>query len=529
MTRTVASASEASRAWNEILELAGSDETGRVLVERLLELLRLAADAVGVALYIGDQPRFEREHVVGSGDFPELVESTETPEGFEAIVVGDGVMLIDSPRRSLDDLEHGLRVALAAGVRSLRLEKRLKRQRFEVNYRGVELEALYDVGLAIARTLNLEELSEEILLRAVSLLDARLGALYLTRGDCYVLDRTFGGDARAQIDAADPQMKALLERERLDDQDLIPGAEHLLAVPIEADGKPLGLLLVADKESRRGVGPFGPSDRRSLGMLANQAAIALENAHLHRQALEKERLEREAQLAAEIQRRLLPDTLPKLDGLELTGWNRPARQVGGDYYDLLPLAGGCFAAVVADVTGKGMPAALMVSTIHSALRLLLDREPLGPELVARLNHHVFDSSAPNKFITLLIASIDPGSGEVSYLNAGHNPGLLIRGSGGVEELPTGGMPLGLFQGGEYEARSLAMEPGDLLCFYSDGITECQAPDEEEFGDKRLKDLLRELAIDPLDKVVAAVDHAVTDFAAGLPQGDDQTLVLLRKT
>lgn len=517
------------KAWTEALELAGRDEDGRVLVERLLELVRLGTEASGVALYTGQGQPLTREVVVGSGNFPETVDSAPPDGRLAKIAVVGGMVLADVPDGGPVEVEHALRVALAAGIRNLDLEKRLKRQRFEVNYRGVELEALYDVGLAIAGTLNLDDLSEEILLRAVSLLDARRGALYLVDGDRYRLDRTFGGDARGRMRLDDPAVVALLKGKSAGGQDLIPGAEHLLAVPIEADGTPRGLLIVADKESRHGVGPFELSDRRSLGMLANQAAIALENAHLHRQALEKERLEREAELAAEIQRQLLPDRMPLFDGIEVIGWNRPAREVGGDYYDLLPLDGGRLAALVADVTGKGMPAALMVSTLYSALRLLLDREPLGPELVERLNRHIFESSAPNKFITLLVATVDPESGEVSYLNAGHNPGFLVRATGSIEELPTGGMPLGLFAKGGFESRSLVMQAGDLLCLYSDGITECASPTDEEFGEQRLCDLLRAAADQPLSEIIELVDTAVTDFAAGLPQGDDQTLVLLRKS
>jgi sigma-B regulation protein RsbU (phosphoserine phosphatase) len=203
--------------------------------------------------------------------------------------------------------------------------------------------------------------------------------------------------------------------------------------------------------------------------------------------------------------------------------------VGGDYYDFLSLSEDRVAAVLADVSGKGLPAALMVSTIHSALRLLLDHFRVGPELIARLNHHITDSSAPNKFITLLAAEIDPKRGEVRYVNAGHNPGLLLRAGREVEELESDGFPLGLFAESTYTGGSLTMAPGDLLCIYSDGITECEAPDESEFGAERLVDLLESVGNRALPEVVQAVDDAVTSFAAGQSQGDDQTVVLLRRT
>jgi sigma-B regulation protein RsbU (phosphoserine phosphatase) len=321
----------------------------------------------------------------------------------------------------------------------------------------------------------------------------------------------------------------LLEGELPADQDLLPGARHLMGLPIGTDGSPQGLLIVADKESRHGVGPFSVADRRSLSLFANQSAIALETAHLHKQALEKERLERELELAADIQRRLLPTVFPRLAGFELTGWSRPARHVGGDYYDLMRVRGDRVAAVLADVSGKGLPAALMVSIVHSALRLLMDRAEVGPELVSRLNHHIAEFSAPNKFITLFLAELDPSRREVRYVNAGHNPALLVGPDGNVKELESGGLPLGLFDNVAFEAGRIDLGVGDLVCIYSDGITESTSPRDEEFGVSRFVDLLRTSRDRPLSEIVSTVDTAVTEFADGLNQGDDQTLVLIRRT
>ncbi len=518
------SAVRPARAWGEILDLAIHEESGRVLVERLMLQLRDELGAAAAALYLHGPEGLELEIAAGSGEFAPRLEEGASDPGRSIALPGSLLLLDGSAAAPPPDTL----AALAAAVRALILERRLKRQRFEVAYRGVELEALYDVGLAIASTLNLDELSEEILLRAVSLLDARRGALYLVHGRGYRLHNAVGGEARGRLDADDPQIGRICEAEGAVEQDLLPGARHLLAVPIEVEREPRGLLVVAEKESRKGVGPFQRGDRRTLGLFANQAAIALENARLHRQALEKERLEREAELAAEIQRRLLPRRLPELEGLEVEAWSRPAREVGGDYYDLLPLDGGGLAALVADVSGKGMPAALMVSTLHSAFRLLLDSEGPGPELVARLNQHIYESIASNKFITLLLAQVDPVGGEVSYVNAGHNPGLLLRRGGEVEELLPGGFPLGIFASSTCAAGSMQMAAGDLLCFYSDGITECESPEDEEFGADRLVDLLRARSGRPLGEIVRAVDRELRRFARGVPQSDDQTLLLLRK-
>jgi serine phosphatase RsbU (regulator of sigma subunit) len=183
---------------------------------------------------------------------------------------------------------------------------------------------------------------------------------------------------------------------------------------------------------------------------------------------------------------------------------------------------------VGDVTGKGMPAALLVSTLHSALSLLRDRGELSPELVARLNRHVCASSLANKFITLVIGELDPASGRLTYVNAGHNPGFVVRAGGAVERLGSTGLPLGLMPAGAWTARGVELAAGDLVCLYSDGITECASPADEELGEERLLALLAAHRAAPLADLVAAIDRATVEHAAGLPQGDDQTVVLVRR-
>ncbi len=515
-------------SWEDVLDAASRREGDRSFLQRLVLYICQQHGLQAAALYSKVDDGFERLVSAGSEAFPTALGEDEELE-YGSLLLPEGLLLYKEDEEERTELSGPLILALSSALRAARLRGRLKQQSFAINYRGVELEALYDVGLAIASMLNLDQLGEEILVRAVSLLDARRGALYLRRGDRYLLDHTFGGDARQELPLEDPQIEALLSAQLPADQDLLPGARHLMGLAFGTDGRPQGLLIVADKESRRGVGPFADSDRRSLSLFANQAAIALETAHLHQQELEKERLERELELAADIQRRLLPTVFPRLEGFELTGWSRPARHVGGDYYDLLRLRDDRVALVLADVSGKGLPAALMVSTVHSALRLLIDQAEVGPDLVGRLNHHISESSAPNKFITLLLAELDPCRADVRYVNAGHNPALHVGSGGKVEELESGGLPLGLFDSGAYRGGSLHLDEGDLVCIYSDGITESTSPKDEEFGVERLVDLLRSHCDKPLSEIVSAVDAAVTGFEAGLNQGDDQTLVLIRRS
>jgi len=519
---------ETRLSWEDVLDAASRREGERSFLLRLVLYICQQHGLQAAALYSKTEGGFDRLVSAGSEAFPTSLEEDEDLE-YDSLLLPDGLLLYKAGENGHTELEGPLILALSSAVKAAVLRGRLKQQSFAINYRGVELEALYDVGLAIASMLNLGQLGEEILLRAVSLLDARRGALYLRSGDRFLLDHTFGGNARPDLPFQDPQVEALLAGQLRADQDLLPGARHLMGLPIGTDGRPQGLLIVADKESRQGVGPFPMADCRTLSLFANQAAIALETAYLHQQALEKERLERELDLAADIQRRLLPTVFPRMDGFEVTGWSRSARHVGGDYYDFLRVRDDRVAAVLADVSGKGLPAALMVSTVHSALRLLIDQADVGPELIRRLNHHIAESSAPNKFITLLVAELDPSQAEMRYVNAGHNPALLIGPSGEVKELESGGLPLGLFDNSSYRAGRVDVGVGDLVCIYSDGITESASRRDEEFGVERLVDLLRTTRDEPLSEIVSAVDSAVIDFEDGFDQVDDQTLVLLRRT
>lgn len=478
------------------------------------------------ALYLEEEDGGLGRVVSHLGD--QLPERLVTPahDGCTALELPGGWLLSAGAGEVPEEAAEAL--LLVSATRALQLAGRLRRQSFQARYRGVELEALYDVGLAVVSTLDLSRLSEEILFRAVSLLDARRGALYELDGVSYRLRSGLGGDAAGEIDATEENLRSLLERRHQTPGALLPGCLHALAVKVEGTGAPPGLLLVGDKESRVGVGPFSELDQRTLGLFTRQAGIALENAHLHRQALEKERLEREMQLASDIQRQILPKTLPELSGWDLAGWSCPARQVGGDYFDVRALPGERLLLVVADVSGKGMPAALLVSNLHSALRLLADSRASDPALLVQLNRHVLESSLPNKFITLLLVEVDRSSGRATYLNAGHNPALVLRADGGLDRLEASGPPVGLLPDATYAVGHVTLGPGDLLCLYSDGITECADEVGEEWGESGLLELLGEHPGESLPGLVERVECACRCHAGSQPQGDDQTLVLVRR-
>jgi sigma-B regulation protein RsbU (phosphoserine phosphatase) len=292
----------------------------------------------------------------------------------------------------------------------------------------------------------------------------------------------------------------------------------------------LGVLAVADKESRDGgVLDFTPADARLLSLFANQAAAAIETARLHREAIEKERIERELELAAAIQREILPRSLPEVAGVELAAANFPTRQVGGDYYDFFPLSRGRLAFLVADVSGKGVPAALLVSTVHAAVHLQIDEAKTIVELVERIDRHLRRYAATRKFLTLFFGLIEPDTGLLRYVSAGHNPALLQRSTGAIERLESTGVPVGMLPNPTWREETRAMERGDLLAVYTDGLTEAVDESDEEFGLARLTASVDRRRGLPARLLCDQILSEVADFARGMPQYDDQTLLLVRRT
>ena len=481
-------------------------------------------DRCAAALYSPDGSH--RLAVVGDAEFPDRVgDSVYEPNLQRLDLPGGGVLLHTSDRATEEASESGTALLGAAAAVS-GMKRKLREQNLQAMSQGVELVALYEVGLAIASILDIEELAEEVLSRALMLTECSLGALYTLDGDEYRLACARGG-ARENFATADLDLGALRKSGGKPDIVVLPDASAVLAVSVEAEGQPRGLLVVGH-DAGDGEQGFTPKDRSTLSMFANQAAIALEQARLHRTALEKERLDREMELAAEIQQEILPNEMPSIPGFEVLGWNRPALHVGGDYFGFKELEKGRWALVLGDVSGKGAGAALLVSTLDSALRVLLDQMGVTTELAERLNQHIWESSAANKFITLVAAELNPDDGTLNYVNAGHNDGLLLRPDGSVEHLESAGSPIGMLPQSSYRSQSVDLAPGDLVCFYSDGITECEAPNEEEFEMERLTDVLLQHRERSLDEILTAIDRAVTDYGAGQPQGDDQTIILLRR-
>jgi sigma-B regulation protein RsbU (phosphoserine phosphatase) len=419
-------------------------------------------------------------------------------------------------------------VYLSTLISNQRLLQETREGDFQLKYRLWELESLYDIGLSIASTLNTDELADEVLFRLISLINARRAALFLRSDGDFSLYRSFG-EVR----------EGFLERElagRLLEAGtpltfeggstcLFPDCTAFVAVPIKGNDAVIGVLAAADRETREGIGGFEANELRLLSLFANQVAIALENARLHREALEKQAMERDLELAATIQRDILPKAIPHVEGLDIAALSRPARQVGGDYHAFF-VREGVLTTLVADVAGKSMPAALLVSALHAVVQLLFaEGRDLG-EIATEINRHIHKWSAENKFITMILIAVDPEQETLQFVNAGHNPAYIIS-RGTWQTMQSHGLPVGILPGTRYTAQARPFPPGSCVVLYSDGITEAENIHDEEFENERLEALLDETldASELRDRIAAAVD----EFVGEAPQKDDETLVIVRRT
>ena len=301
-----------------------------------------------------------------------------------------------------------------------------------------------------------------------------------------------------------------------------------IVVPLVSQGELIGLLNLGPRLSEQ---EYSADDRKLLDTLAGQAAPAVRVAQLVRQqeaqARERERVEQELKVAQLIQQRYLPHELPQLEGWHVAAFYRPAREVGGDFYDFIELPGNKIGIVVGDVTDKGVPAALVMATTHSLLRAEATRLVEPAKVLERVNDLLVPDMPPKMFVTCLYAVLDPDSGTIQFANAGHNVPYVNRESG-VGELRARGMPLGLLEGMAYEEKETVMEPGENLLLHSDGFAEAHNPDGEMFGFPRLMKLTESKATGErmIDGLLQELDRFT---GSDWEQEDDITLVSLQRT
>ena len=314
----------------------------------------------------------------------------------------------------------------------------------------------------------------------------------------------------------------------------------LLAFPLSVKGQVLGVFLAEEPAATLSGGAPGGSNRRMRSKrleittgITQQAAMAIQNDRLQREALTRERLEREMQLARDIQRTFLPHQVPELPGWELNTYWQPAREVAGDFYDFFLLDANRLGFLIADVADKGMPAALFMTLVRTLIRAVVQQLDAPADVLARVNELLVPDADQGMFVTLFYAVMRLDSGEMAYANAGHNPPMIyFHGSGEIVRLEKGELALGVLSESQYSGHARLLQPGDCLVLYTDGITEAFSPSDEMFGEKGLQETIR-LTMQRSSEVTAeellhGIDESVQIFVGDAPLADDLTLLVLRR-
>jgi phosphoserine phosphatase RsbU/P len=306
---------------------------------------------------------------------------------------------------------------------------------------------------------------------------------------------------------------------------VLQGVRSVLAVPLGVSDKVFGIIYA---DSPIAEGRFTEDHLKVLTTLASVAAIRVENTRLVEARMERERLERELALASEIQQRFQPTAPPHVDGYELQGISFPCYEIGGDYYDFIERDDGRLVIALGDVSGKGTAAALLMSSLHAAVHAQSASHDSLVATISAVNRYLAENIPANRFVTLFYAELEPESGTLAFLNAGHNPPLIVHSAGTVEQLASGGLPLGIKPDAEYREGRTQLQHGDVLVIYSDGVTEAVSPTGEEFGPTRLYEVVSRNIEASAAGIRDRIESSLTKFSQGTSAADDITLVIVKR-
>jgi phosphoserine phosphatase RsbU/P len=393
-------------------------------------------------------------------------------------------------------------------------------------------------------SLDLDEVLNRVMDEVITATRAERGFVMLRDADGQLTFRVARGMDQATINNPQFQIsRSVVERVAREGQPLLTsnaqsdewlsgrasiislGLLSILCVPLQLKETFLGVIYV---DNRLHSGIFSPDDLELLTAIASSAAIAIENARLYQVAVDKGRMERELQVARGVQASLLPRETPDIAGWQFAAHWQPAREVAGDFYDFIPLDRGQLGLVIADVSDKGMAAALFMALTRSIVRASVGNVSSPAEGIAHANRLICADSTGGMFVTLFYACLKPATGDLTYVNAGHNPPFLYRaGSGQISLLNRTGMALGAVEDTPFEQRTLHLEPNDLIVLYTDGVTDATNTHLQAFDMDRLQQVILDNRHAPAGEIVATLQQAVSDFAGATAPFDDMAVVVIK--
>jgi len=407
------------------------------------------------------------------------------------------------------------------------------------------LALVYQLSKTFNSSLNLEDVLNSVMDEVISATHAERGFVVLQANDGQLEFRAARGVDQATIGQPEFQIsRGVMEQVARDGEGVLTsdaqlderfmsrqsvmslGLRSILCAPLRVKEKVLGAIYV---DNRLHAGIFMPGDLELLNAIASSAATAIENARLYQVAVDKGRMERELSMARRVQTGLIPETIPELAGWEFAASWLPAREVAGDFYDFIPREGRDLGLVIADVTDKGMGAALFMALTRSMVRASLEGETTAAEAITKANRLICANSTTAMPVTLFYGRVTPSGGELIYVNAGHNPPLLYRSaSGSFEELGRTGLVLGVDASITLDQHSITLEPGDCLVLYTDGVTDALNAAERPFGEQRLRSTIEASASGSAQAIALGLLQALQEFIGGADPFDDITLLVAKR-
>ncbi|MFZ0390364.1 MAG: GAF domain-containing SpoIIE family protein phosphatase [Calditrichia bacterium] len=407
-----------------------------------------------------------------------------------------------------------------------------------------ELSVLNDIATAITSTQTVQTIVELIIQKCVKHLNVEQGAVMLL--DEQDQSNPFHTMVRQQDSVSgmlpyrlDAQLTGWMMKNRAPllindfetDERFRGVKDHdfpvcsLLSVPMLVKGKMIGLLTVFNKRNDQ---DFRKEDQRLLSIIAAQSGTVIENARLYQEEQNAIRYREEMRLAQEIQFRLLPSAPPKIPGYQIAATSIPAKVVGGDYYDFIPIDENQLVFSLGDVSGKGIPAALLMANLQATLRGQTGAGIACSACIRKSNSLIHQSTASNKFATLFYGILDFSKNEITYCNAGHDFPFLFQKNGSLTRLNSGGIVVGFLPDFEFRQEKVLVEPGSVLVIYSDGLPEAMNDAEDDFGEKRLEEVIRQNIEKEAVQLVDIILQEVNVFAGNEPQMDDKTIMVIKR-
>ena len=472
--------------------------------------------------FLGEAPDFRSAVVVP------LKRRGEPFAALECLNRRDGAPFDDHDVELLEEEADHLAVALDNALLTVELERR-----------ALEKEVLFEVTRTLSATLDIDEVFAAIFrsLRQVVPFDA--AAIYLVNTKTLALEQVSdigypeGSEAAFSLGVGVGLVgwvaktgEAVIVPDVRNDRRYVaarPSTRSELAAPLKVEGRTIGVFnLESDLEDF-----FHENHLELLTAFASHAAVAIERARLTRQLLERRHLEKELAIAREIQLSFLPKQAPIVPGFDLAGAAHTHAEVGGDYYDFIPVSDSRLGLAIADVSGKGIPAALLMAGFRMSLLAEIRNDFAIRAVMRKVNTLLHESMERDKFVTAFYGVLDYKNRMLIFSNAGHNPPILVRADGGIEQLLEGGVALGVLPDAVYEERPIALNPGDVLLLYTDGVTEAESPSGEQYGQWRLEQLISRLRERSASEILEAVVSDVLEWAAERGQNDDLTLMVVK--